>query len=504
MVLLLATAAALATAAPAPRAAATGDELRTVGSGFAATARPLATGFLDPETFRSPEQSVALEHARRAGATYVRVLLHWPRVAPGGATPPAGFDATDPGDPRYQWTSFDQELRAIPPKRLVPLIYVQGAPAWAQQGPRLRPNDGPTRPSPVAVAEFFTALATRYSGSYGGLPRVRHWQIWNEPNLNIQLNPQLENGRPVSPALYREIVNAAGRALHAVRPDNVVIAGALAPFGGNSNDPSGGVVPNQERIRPLQFMREMLCMSKGARPRPTCNQRTEFDVWAHHPYTYGGPTHSAFHPDDVSLGDLGAMRTLLEAAERAGHIRSRQKVSFWVTEFSYDSRPADPKGLAPALHARWTSEALYRMWQNGVSLVTWFLLRDEPFPDQMFQSGLYMRGASGIASDKPKPALRAFRFPFVAFRETNRSVTYWGRTPTSTRKAVVVEQKRGARWMRVAMPRVDRYGILQGRVAGPQGSGALRARLVDGSDVSLPFGLKVPKDFRFCPWGSFC
>jgi hypothetical protein len=298
------------------------------------------------------------------------------------------------------------------------------------------------------------------------------------------------------------MVNAAARAVHAIHRDNVVIAGGLAPFGGDINDPSGGTVPDQERIHPLEFMREMLCMSNGAKARPTCSDKSEFDVWAHHPYTYGGPTHRAFHPDDVSLGDLGEMRALLVAAEKAGHIRSRQKVGFWATEFSYDSQPADPKGLPPALHARWVSEALYRMWSNGMTMVTWFLLRDEPFPDQMFQSGLYARGPDGIASDRPKPALRAFRFPFVAFRQKSGAVRYWGRTPAGVQMAVVVEQQ-GKGWKRVATPDVDRYGIFEGAVQS-RGNGPLRARLVDGSDSALPFSLKVPKDFRFCPWGSYC
>ena len=71
-------------------------------------------------------------------------------------------------------------------------------------------------------------------------------------------------------------------------------------------------------------MREMLCMSSGATPRATCNDRAEFDVWAHHPYTYGGPTHSAFHPDDVSLGDLGEMRRLLDAATAPATSKPRQ------------------------------------------------------------------------------------------------------------------------------------------------------------------------------------
>jgi hypothetical protein len=441
------------------------------------------------------------EHVRAAGARFVRISVRWRSVAPAGTTRPDAFDARNPADPRYRWGDLDRVVGATVAHGLTPLLFVYTAPDWAQSGQRQRPSDGPVHPSPSELADFAAAVATRYGGN-AGFPRVRYLQIWNEPNLSVYLTPQSEGGRAVSPDWYRSMVNAFTRAVHAVHPDNVVVAGGLAPFGGNLNDPSGAPTPNQDRIRPLEFMRAMLCMSAGPNPRPTCNERTEFDVWAHHPYTYGGPTHSAFHPDDVSLGDLGEMRKLLEAAQAAGHIQSRQKVGYWVTEFSYDSQPADPKGLAPALHARWISEALYRMWSNGVSLVTWFLLRDQPFPQEMFQSGLYLRGPSGIASDKPKPALKAFRFPFVAFRQKNGAILYWGRTPAGVKKAVVVEQRRGS-WKRVATPAVDRYGIFSGRVK-PRGGGALRARLTDRSDVSVPFRLTVPEDFRFCPWGSFC
>jgi len=454
--------------------------------------------------FNGPEKKAAFAHALRSGATFARLELWWPGVAPPGTSRPANFDPRDPGDPHYRWDAFDDMLRAVVAARLQPIVNIVGAPLWVQTGAGTRPTDGPSRPDASAFADFATAAARRYGGNYLGFPRVGYWQVWNEPNLSIQLMPQSESGKPVSPDWYRDMVNAMAQAVHAVRRDNVVIAGGLAPFGGDTNDPSGGSVPAGERIHPLEFMRQMLCMSIGAKPKPTCNARTELDVWAHHPYTYGGPTHKAFHPDDVSLGDMGEMRRLLEAAESAGHVRTRQKVGFWVTEFSYDSQPADPKGLPPALHARWVSEALYRMWKDGVSLVTWWLIRDQPFPQDMFQSGLYLRGSNGIASDRPKPALRAFRFPFVAFRAGNGTISYWGRTPAGVKKNVVVEQKSGGSWRRVVVPAVDQYGIFSGRIVRARGRGPLRAKLADRSDVSLPFSLTVPKDFRFCPWGSRC
>jgi hypothetical protein len=413
----------------------------------------------------------------------------------------------DPADPLYHWEEYDNEIRAAVAAGLWPILDIQDAPAWAQSGSKQRLSDGPVRPNTSMLAEFATAAARRYSGSYDALPRVKYWQIWNEPNLSIQLMPQSENEKIVSPSLYRSMVNAAATAIHRVHADNVVIAGGLAPFGGTSNDPSGGSVPTPERIHPLTFMRQMLCMSDDPKPKPTCNAKSKFDVWSHHPYTYGGPTHHAYDPNDVSIGDLGEMRALLDAAGASRHIQTTQRLRFWVTEFSWDSSPPDPKGLPLALHARWVSEALYRMWLDGVSMVTWWLLRDEPFPPApgkgMFQSGLYFRGSNGVASDKPKPTLRAFRFPFVAFRQKDNSITFWGRTSTSTKRAVVVEQKQGTRWRKLATPGVDQYGIFRGSVTSGA-SGSLRARQVAGGEASLAFSLTVPNDFRFCPWGSFC
>ena len=457
--------------------------------------RPLATAVFDPGNL-SPSAS---RDVRAAGATFARLVLWWSAVAPGGNTAPAGFDARNPADRHYNWKNFDTALRTVVAAGLQPLVDLHDAPAWARETTCTGDGAAKCRPTSAALGDFATAAAKRYRGGFRGLPRVRYWQVWNEPNLSIELMPQVENGKPVSPEIYRGMVNAVAKSVHAVHKDNIVVAGGLAPFGGDINDPSGASVGGQIRVHPMDFMRRFLCMSSGSKPEATCGDKVELDVWAHHPYTYGGPTHKAYDPDDVSLGDLGEMRALLNAAERAGHIESvRPDVGFWVTEFSYDSQPADPKGLPPVLHARWVSESLYRMWNNGVGLVTWFLVYDQPFPEQMFQSGLYtMEG-------KPKLALRAFRFPFVAFREKGRSISFWGRTPAGVNKPVVVEQARGSRWTRLAAPKVDRYGIFQGRVSNARGNGALRARLLDGRDRSQPFSLDVPADFRFCPWGSFC
>ena len=118
-----------------------------------------------------------------------------------------------------------------------------------------------------------------------------------------------------------------------------------------------------------------------------------FDVWSHHPYTFGGPFGKAKLPDDVELGDLPRMRALLRAGVQLGHVVSAHPVQFWVTEFGWDTNPPRPHAASLSLAARWTAESLHQMWLSGVSLVTWFLLEDFPSPSP-YQSGLYFHASS--------------------------------------------------------------------------------------------------------------
>lgn len=455
---------------------------------------PLETGFLDAAAFAGRDSAAAFARARAAGAGYARLMLYWRGIAPAGNVKPAGFDATNPADPRYNWSGFDQQIRLAAENRLEPIVIVFAAPEWAER--RDAGTQGTGDPNPAELASFGRAAALRYSGTFGGLPRIRYWQVWNEPNLDVYLTPQLQGTSAVSPEVYRALVNAFAGAVHAVRPDNAVLAGGQAPFG----------KPLTRRVQligvsPLRFMREMLCMTGRANPRPSCNAKVEFDIWTHHPYTAGGPTKQAAHPDDASIGDLPEMRRLLEAADTAGHIVSRQPLRFWVTEFSWDSNPPDPNGVPARLHARWVAEAMYRMWQSGVSVVVWFLLRDDPLTASRNQSGLYLNSGGNYANDRPKLALTAFRFPFVAF-PSGRRIFVWGRTPSGAPGSVRVEHQAAGGWFPVATLRANRFGIFSAKVTPHlRLRGSLRARF--GGDTSLAFSLAKPPDFRLqTPFGD--
>jgi hypothetical protein len=431
------------------------------------------------------ESELGFRRMTAAGATAVRLTLSWQSVAPSVRS--TTFNPADPLDPAYRWDALDAKLRSLRQSGLEPILSLHGAPAWARRDPAR------TESAPVAadLRLFMRAAATRYNGRNRGLPHVRYWQLWIEPNVNLFFLPQHEGGRRASPLVYRELLNAFAPAVRHANPKARVIAGGLSPFGKRGDYLT--VIP------PLAFMRDLLCVSAGRSPRKTCSARVPFDIWSHHPYTAGGPTRKAYRADDVSIGDLPAMRRVLEAARRFGNVNARGPVDFWVTEFSWDSSPPDPKGVPAALHARWTAEALYRMWTSGVSLVTWLALRDFPYPAQPIQAGLWYRGAT-LRADRPKPALQAFRFPVVAFDQRGR-IFVWGRTPAGKPGRVVVERSFRGGWTRLGTFRTNRHGIFTARVRGPSARGWVRARFVATGERSRPFSLRDPGDRVYQPFG---
>ena len=143
----------------------------------------------------------------RAGTSWIKVDIEWNDVAPNDATRPRGLVATAPGDPHYDWFHTDALILDATARGLQPYFSIHGTPRWAERpagGPR-----GTNNPAPQDVADFFTAVARRYSGTYAGLPRVSAFEVWNEVNASFFFMPQKDgNGRPVSPDLYRTMVNA--------------------------------------------------------------------------------------------------------------------------------------------------------------------------------------------------------------------------------------------------------------------------------------------------------
>lgn len=457
------------------------------GSSAAPTPSQLQTALLDPATLVDGS-ATAYARVADAGATAIRLVADWSTVAPSKPANPS-----DPTSAGYDWSSVDRQVQAAAAAHLQPILDLIDAPAWAMTSPAA--GMPATVPSASDYGQFALAAATRYDGA-GSLPRVTYWDVWNEPNLTPDFTPQFLAGSPYSPGWYRGMVNALATSVKSVHADNLVIAGETAPFFDNTSsvtavDPDWG---------PLSFMRDLLCLS--ATLTPTCSTPAEFDIWAHHPYPSGGPDHHATLANDASIADMPKVSAILDAAWSAGHITAPAPPELWATEIGWDTNPPNANGVPMVLATRWTAEALYRLWSDGVSLVTWFSLRDYPSTSQ-YQSGLYYRGAT-LAADTPKPILAAFRFPFVAY-PTEGGVSVWGRTPAGQAGTVTVQQLTGSppTWTTIGTLTPNSYGIVTG-VLSTSSHGDVRASFTTGSvtTTSASFWLRTVPDRTIPPWGG--
>jgi hypothetical protein len=464
--------------------------LLLLGACPAATAagpRGIELGVTDPALASSDPVLRDEWMARAASARAGLVLLgvDWSRIAP--SRRPAGFDAADPADPAYDWEALDGAVRAAVARGMQPLLEIDVAPKWAE-GPNrpslARAPAGTWLPQPPELGLFAQALAARYSGRFvdpanpgvGALPPVRYFQVWAEENLNVHLNPLWQGGRLVAPRHYRAMLNAAYAGIHLASPGARVIVGGLAPYG---DARAGG-----RRIPPVWFWRSLLCL-RGARLKPiACPEPARFDIAAHNPIDVLGPSSSAFSPLDVSTPDIGRLTRIVRRAVSTGRALPARRKPFWATEIWWDSSPPDPDGVPIGQQARYLTQSFFELWRQGVSAVIWWYLRDQAPGAAGFaatqQSGLFYRGG------RPKPAYRAFRFPFAARRQSGNRVLLWGKAPRPGRLTV---ERRGPRgWQAIARPVAGPHGDFAERLRAPAEAFLARAR--QGPETSLSWRVR--------------
>ena len=113
-----------------------------------------------------------------------------------------------------------------------------------------------------------------------------------------------------------------------------------------------------------------------------------------------------------------------------------------MTEFWWDSNPPNPVGAPLNVQARWIEQSFYLFWKAGASVAINFMIRDNPFrPDVHagYQAGIF------FGNGDPKPALTAFRFPFVTERINKETLQAWGKAPVGGK--LVIQRKQGKRWI---------------------------------------------------------
>jgi hypothetical protein len=166
------------------------------------------------------EQELQWSLMARSGVESARTVFNWARNEP------------EPGRTDFTYTDRIVGLAASHNIELLPVV--RTTPSWAALNP-FAPGSPPRDPSDYAA--HLTSLIGRYgpAGTYWidhpELPRrpVRHWQIWNEPHLNIWWNTDGRSRNAWAPE-YSQLLEAANAAVKRADPGATVVLAALADF----------------------------------------------------------------------------------------------------------------------------------------------------------------------------------------------------------------------------------------------------------------------------------
>jgi hypothetical protein len=373
------------------------------------------------------KQKAHLDELKRLGVDRIRVMILWRHIAP--VKRPAGFDPADPAD--YApgiWTTYDNLVHEAQARGIGVNFNITGpSPNWANHKPPRPDIRDNYEPRPAQFNAFVRAVGTRYSGTYpdgtyGTVPRVDYWSIWNEPNHSGWLTPTWQRSGKHwyerSASLYRELLDAAWRGLSDTGHGNdTILFGETAPSG---DDTSRNV---KRFMTPLRFVRALYCVNqklhrlKGKpRKRLDCPRSAKSFVtgnpalfnatgFAHHPYQLLlAPDRRPTNPNQVTIGALDRLEHDLDAIQR--RYGQHKRFPLYLTEFGYQSDP-DPLGVSKRKQAKFINESEYIASRDSrVRALTQFLLRDGGKPIGLtFQSGL--RTVKG----KKKPAYAAYRLP---------------------------------------------------------------------------------------------
>ena len=155
--------------------------------------------------WRSEVADRDLQLIQDAGFGWVKQIFAWREIE--GAAKGA-----------FDWERPDRIVDQVQGYGLNVLVRLDSQPQWA--GGKY-PENGPPD-NMQDFADFVSAVATRYKG------RIAAYQIWNEPNLNVEGRSEW-GGRPPNPAEYTEMLKVAYQAIKAADPDALVVSAGLAP-----------------------------------------------------------------------------------------------------------------------------------------------------------------------------------------------------------------------------------------------------------------------------------
>ena len=365
-----------------------------LAAGVAATAATAATkkhttthllvGINDEAyTLYGDNPAAAFETLQALRTQVLRVNLYWGGSKYAVANVQPTGDASDPGDPSYDWSLYDRLARYAQTSGIQLLFSIVGTPSWANHGAGR--NHAPT--SFNELENFAHAAAIRYSGFYvppasqqlptlesptDPLPAVKMWTAWNEPNNPVFLAPQYKRvgktWRVESAYQYARICNAVYTGIHAAMKSQTepltgekVACGVTDPRG---NDNAGS---KRASVDPLSFL--TAAHKYGMK---------HFDAYAHNPYASAGNEAPSYVPKGkakrrIQMGNIGVLLALIKKYYGPKHL--------WITEYGYQTNPPDKTimGVSLSKQALYMKQAFAMARKNPrIDMLLWFLVHDQP------------------------------------------------------------------------------------------------------------------------------
>jgi hypothetical protein len=451
------------------------------GSYAASTPKTFDVGFADYLYGVADRSNKELNLTESVNADVIRVNMYWSRVAPNEPANPRDLD-----DPAYDWTESDTAISNATDHGFEVELTVLSAPVWAE-GPNRPDLDeapfGSWKPDAEAFGDFAHAVAQRYSGTYSTgeetLPAVKYFEAWNEGNLSTYITPQWKGKTNLASEIYQALLNNFYTEVKAVNPDAKIVAGATAPYG----DPPGG----PKRTKPLRFLQELLCLTPKNKKTGCPNGRpSKFDIIAHHPINReDAPTAHALNKGDIEIADFGELTKTLRKAEKLGTPATSGRHEIWADEVWWQTDPPDrDEGVPYKTQARWMEQALYLLWDQGASNVTFLQFRDARYTPGEFTLDSYQTGVYSY-DGKRKPSADAIAFPFVTDRKGNKLLA-WGSAPESGKLTIETKSDNGG-FKKVRTLNVEAGAIFTEKL-NLKGNAKLRARV--GKQTSLVWNQK--------------
>jgi len=390
-------------------------------------------------TFEAPREllddrtrDVTLDEIRGFAVDRVRQLVYWKEYAPKPRNRKRpSFDAANPDAyPGGTWGRLDRLVDAAGARGIsVQLTLTGPVPKWATKSRRSYVK----KPRPGEFRAFARAVGRRYGD------RVSLWSIWNEPNHPQFLGPQYKKGRPFSPKIYRRLYRAGYDGIHA-SPANAtdqVLIGETSPRG------------NSNVVRPLAFLRKMLCLNGDYRKTRPC-KKLPADGYAHHAYTTrSGPFFVPPDADDVTIGVLPRLVRALDRAGRAGALP--RGLDVYLTEFGIQTLPDDRSGVSRKKQPAYLALSEHIAYVNPrVALFSQYLMSDDLPRESGYRFGGFESGLRR-SDGRRKPGYAAFRLP-LAVEGYGGNDVLWGLVrPMRAQTTVTLEVKRGGgSWRKLA------------------------------------------------------